>query len=100
MHCSITAMMRYNTASSPDASLASNLQLDTVLLSSARTGSRSEASGEMNPDTKKVWIAANAAEVIGPVDSGERIKAKKGDNRDVSEIESSSGEYKGWCSYK
>jgi hypothetical protein len=36
----------------------------------------------MRPQTKKLCRAESAAEVIGPVDSGERMIAKKGASRD------------------
>ena len=32
----------------------------------------------MSPQTKKAWRADNAAEVIGPVESGDRTIAKNG----------------------
>jgi hypothetical protein len=66
------------TTSSPEESLASNLQFETVDESSARAISSDEESGAMTPAWKNVCRAERAADVIGPVDSGERMIAKKG----------------------
>lgn len=71
-------MIRSRTTSSPDESLASNLQCETALLSSTRAVSKDTASGEMRPHTKKWWRECSAEEVMGPVDSGERMMAKNG----------------------
>jgi hypothetical protein len=46
----------------------------------------------MRPQTKKLCRAESAAEVIGPVDSGERIMAKKGARRDGKGNESISAQ--------
>jgi hypothetical protein len=35
--------------------------------------------GEMRPQVKKEWRDDSAAEVMGTVDVGERIRARKGD---------------------
>ena len=35
----------------------------------------------MKPETKNVYSEARAAEVIGPVDSGDRMMAKNGERR-------------------
>jgi hypothetical protein len=67
-----------STTSSPEESLASNLQCDTVLLSSAIPCSRDTESEDMMPTTKKLCKEDSALEVIGPVDSGDRIMAKNG----------------------
>lgn len=37
-------------------------------------------SAEMSPDVKNVCREANAADVMGPVDRGDRMIAKNGDN--------------------
>jgi hypothetical protein len=39
----------------------------------------------MSPQTKKLWRAESAAEVMGPVDKGDRIMEKKGARRVCSE---------------
>lgn len=74
-------MIRYKTTSSPEASLASNLQCDTVLLSSASAASSSFLFSCTKPVVKNVWMDDKAAEVIGPVDRGDRIMAKNGANK-------------------
>jgi hypothetical protein len=74
-------MIRRRTTSSPEESLASNLQRDTVLLSSTKAVSREREPEDMRPQTKKLCRAESAAEVMGPVDNGERIMAKKGANK-------------------
>jgi len=77
----MTVIIFNKTTSSPEESLASNLQCDTVLLSSTRTVSKDVELTEMRPQTKKLCRAESAADVIGPVDNGERIIAKKGARR-------------------
>ena len=37
--------------------------------------------GRIMPETKNVWREDNAADVIGPVERGERIRDKKADRR-------------------
>ena len=84
-------MILSSTTSSPDESLASNLQCDTVLLSSASADSKFTELGEMSPQRKKLCSDESAAEVMGPVDSGERIIAKNGASSVVSGIPEISG---------
>jgi hypothetical protein len=43
--------------------------------------SRETELAEMSPQTKKLWRAESAAEVIGPVDRGDRMMEKKGARR-------------------
>ena len=76
-------MILSSVTSSPDESLASNLHLDTVLLSSLRQASREIAPGRIRSHWKKLCNDERAAEVIGPVDNGDRIMAKKGPIRVV-----------------
>lgn len=54
-----------------------------VALSSARAFSTEGESNVIKPDKNTVCNEDNAVEVIGPVDSGERMIAKKGERRDV-----------------
>jgi hypothetical protein len=75
------AMILNRTTSSPDESLGSNLQWEMVALSSARVFSRDGESNVIKPDKNTECKEDNVAEVIGPVDSGERIIAKKGERR-------------------
>jgi hypothetical protein len=49
-----------------------------VLLSSTRACSSAIELEEMSPQTKRLCNADRAAEVMGPVDKGDRIMAKKG----------------------
>ncbi len=56
------------------------------MLRSTRAWSRPAALGDIRSDRKKLWRAESAAEVIGPVDSGERIMAKKGASSVVNGI--------------
>lgn len=77
----MTVMILRRTTSSPDESLASNLQCDTVLLNSVRALSKPTEFTVIRPETKKTCKAERAVEVIGPVDSGERIIEKKGAKR-------------------
>lgn len=74
-------MILSRTTSSPEESLASNLQWDTVLLNSVRAWSREGECAVMRPQTKKLCSADSAVDVIGPVDKGDRMIAKKGDNK-------------------
>jgi len=74
----MTETIRSRTTSSPDESLASNLQFDTVLLIAVIASPRSSEAGCIIPDTKKVCSDIRAAEVIGPVEREERINARKG----------------------
>lgn len=78
MQSSMTVMILSMTASSPDESLASNLQFEMVELSSASAESRSTVEGDMRPQTKKLCNAERDADVIGPVDRGDRMMAKNG----------------------
>jgi hypothetical protein len=80
----MTVMIFSKTTSSPEESLVSNLQCDTVLLSSIRAGSSDGAFKEMRPQTKKLCRDERAAEDMGPVDNGDRIMEKKGDRRVVN----------------
>jgi hypothetical protein len=82
----MTVIILSSTTSSPDVSLASNLQCDTVLLRSASATSAESAVGEMSPHANKLCNEDNAADVMGPVDRGERIMAKNGANSSVSGI--------------
>ena len=90
-------MILSSVTSSPEESLASNLQRDTVLLSSLSAGSKPMAPGQMRSHWKKLCSAERAAEVIGPVESGERMIAKKGARSDVSDIERKSVRYVRHC---
>jgi hypothetical protein len=74
----ITVMIFKRTTSSPEESLASNLQCETVLLSSTSVGSKDSEVADIRLQTKKLWRAESAADVMGPLDRGERIRAKKG----------------------
>ena len=67
----ITVMIFRRTTSSPDESLASNLQCDIVLLNSISAVSSDLELGQIKPHTKKLCIADRAADVIGPVENGE-----------------------------
>lgn len=82
----MTVMILSSVTSSPDESLASNLQRETVLLRSLSAGSRAKASGWSRPHWKKVCSDVSAADVMGPVESGERMIAKKGPRRVVTGI--------------
>lgn len=75
-------MILNRTTSSPDESLGSNLQWEVVALSSARAISTDGESNVIKPDKNMECNEDNAAEVIGPVDSGERMIAKKGERRE------------------
>jgi hypothetical protein len=77
-------MIRSSTTSSPEESLASNLQCDTVLLSSTKAVSRERDWEDMRPHTKKLCKEASAADVMGPVDKGDRMMAKKGASKVVN----------------
>ena len=74
-------MILRRTTSSPDESLASNLQWDTALLNSVRALSKPTEFAVIRPETKKTCKAERAVEVMGPVDSGERMIEKKGAKR-------------------
>lgn len=78
--------MRNITASSAELPPASNLQCDMVVLSSERAGRKYCDDGEIRPQVKNEWTADNAAEVIGGVDIGERIRARNGDSIEVNGI--------------
>lgn len=75
-------MILKRTTSSPDESLGSNLQWEIVALSSARAFSTEGESRVIKPDKNMECNEVNAVDVIGPVDSGERMIAKKGERRD------------------
>lgn len=77
----MTVIILRRTTSSPEESLGSNLQWDTVLLSSASATSAEGASGEIKPHANKLCKDVKATEVMGPVDNGDRIMAKKGVRR-------------------
>lgn len=79
-------MIFSSTTSSPDESLASNLQCEIVLLRSINATSIASDSGKIKPHMKKLCIADNAADVMGPVDSGERSIEKKGARRSGSAV--------------
>jgi hypothetical protein len=81
------------TASSPDAFVASNLQFDTTFDSSASPTSASEDVGDIIPDTSRLCRAESAMDVIGPVESGERMIAKKGASKVGSGIAATSTYY-------
>jgi hypothetical protein len=74
-------MILSKTTSSPDESLASNLQCDTVLLNSVSATSKDTEVGDIRPQTKKQCNDEIAADVMGPVDKGDRIIAKNGAKR-------------------
>jgi len=76
------AMILNRTTSSPDESLGSNLQWEMVALSSAMAFSTDSDSKVIKPDKNTECNEDSAAEVIGPVDSGERMIAKKGERRE------------------
>lgn len=75
-------MILNKTTSSPDESLGSNLQWEMVALSSARAFPTDGESNVIKPDRNRECSEDNATEVIGPVDSGERIIAKNGERRE------------------
>ena len=77
------AMILNRTTSSPDESLGSNLQWEMVALSSARAFSTDGESNVIKPDKKIECSEDSATEVIGPVERGERMIAKKGERREV-----------------
>ena len=52
-----------------------------MLLSSVRAASNDTELIEMRPQTKKLCRAESAADVMGPVERGERMMAKKGARR-------------------
>jgi hypothetical protein len=68
------------TTSSPAESDASNLQLETIEDRSASAGSSSDEEEVIRPAVKNVCKAESEADVISPVESGERMMAKKGAN--------------------
>lgn len=75
----ITAMIFNRTTSSPEESLASNLQLDSALLSSESPAWSEIAVGQKRPHRKKLWRDVSAVEVMGPVDKDERMMARNGE---------------------
>ena len=77
----MTVMILSKTTSSPDESLASNLQCDTVLLNSVNATSKDKEFEDMRLQTKKECREERAADVIGPVDKDERMISKKGAKR-------------------
>lgn len=77
-------MILNKTTSSPELSLASNLHREAVLLSSERACPRPIELGLIRSHRKKLCRDDRAADVIGPVDSGDRIIAKKGARSVVS----------------
>ena len=78
----MVVMILNRTTSSPEESLGSNLQWEMVALSSAKAVSTDGESNVIKPDKNMECSEDNAAEVIGPVDSGERMIAKKGERRE------------------
>jgi len=76
------AIILNRTTSSPEESLGSNLQWEIVALSSAKAVSTDGESNVIKPDKNMECSEDKAAEVIGPVDSGERMMAKKGERRE------------------
>lgn len=76
-------MIFKSTTSSPEESLASNLQCERVLLSSIKAASKAGEVDEMSPHTKKLCRAERAADVMGPVDKGDRKMAKNGERSSV-----------------
>ena len=82
MQSRMIAMILNRTTSSPDESLGSNLQWEMVALSSAMALSTDSESKVIKPDKNTECNEDSAAEVIGPVDSGERMIAKKGERRE------------------
>jgi hypothetical protein len=87
------AMILKRTTSSPDESLGSNLQWEMVALSSARAISKDGESNVIRPDMNRECNEDNVAEVIGPVDSGERMIAKNGERRvDKGTLRTSKGQ--------
>jgi hypothetical protein len=79
MQLSITVTILSMTASSPEELVASNLQFETTVLNSAKAALRFGDAGDIMPETNRLWSADKAAEVMGPVDNGERIIAKNGE---------------------
>jgi hypothetical protein len=86
MQSRMIAMILNRTTSSPDESLGSNLQWETVALSSARPFSTDCESNVIKPDKNMECNDDNAVEVIGPVDNGERMIAKNGERREVKDM--------------
>src|SRR6266478_349917 len=78
MQSSMTVSIRSNTTSSPEESLASNLQWETDELTAARATSTDGSLFKKRPQEKKECRADRAADVIGPVDKGERMMERKG----------------------
>lgn len=74
----MTVNILSSTTSSPEESLAWNLQCEIALLSWESTLSRPTGLADIRPQTKRLWRAERAADVMGPVDKGERIMEKKG----------------------
>ena len=75
----ITVMIFKRTTSSPEESLASNLQLDNALLSSESAAWSETEVEQKRPHRKKLWRDVSAVEVMGPVDNGERMMARNGE---------------------
>jgi hypothetical protein len=77
-------MILNRTTSSPEESLGSNLQWEIVALSSAMAFSTDSEPNVIKPDKNMECNEVSAVEVIGPVDSGERMIAKNGKRREVN----------------
>jgi hypothetical protein len=74
----MTVSIRSNTTSSPEESLASNLQWETEELTATRATSTDVSLFKKRPQEKKECRAERAADVMGPVDRGERMMERKG----------------------
>lgn len=74
-------MILSKTTSSPEESLASNLQCETVLLNSVSAASKEIEVADMRPQTKKLCKADRAVDVMGPVDNGDLMIEKNGAKR-------------------
>lgn len=89
MQSSMTVNIRSSTTSSPEESLASNLQCEMAELTVARATSTDGSFFRKRPQVKKECRAERAADVMGPVDRGERMIERKGARisvRDIDEI--------------
>ena len=87
MQSSMTVSIRSNTTSSPEESLASNLQWEMAELTAARATSTDESFLKKKPQAKNVCRAERAAEVMGPVDRDERMMERKGASTSVRDTD-------------
>jgi hypothetical protein len=86
----MTVSIRSSTTSSPEESLASNLQWETEELTAARATSTDGSFFKKNPQEKNECRAERAAEVMGPVERGDRMTARKGERISVRDMDETS----------